>query len=255
MTERESEKAKRYIETVSAFDFGIFNLNNLCEQNDVEPEFSELIRRQIDEVTENTVMVYFTIPDRPKDKKPLKTKYEEIDLSVAELAGVSASIALSKMTNSLFYSLQFPGIEESSWFNKMKIFETPSSHDPLLPKRQESMTEIPRGQMYYLTSDELFSNHGISLSQKEEIIDINLGGVNVNITERINVKSSSKPITRRDIHTLRGFLQGFTLWAFIKSSRSPFIYLVDKPLSPYSEIDQVQLAENIISIDRIKSYI
>lgn len=253
MSERRSAISKEYIESTGSFDFGYFHLLNLCEQENLEPDFSEFVQNKITGINQDTVMIYFTVPNRPIEKKPLENKIEEIDLSVAELAGVSTGIALLRQINNLFYSLQPPGLLESSWFNSVNMFDPDNPSRPgKLPINQNDGTE---GQIYYLTGDELLISHDISLFQKEDEIRIKLGGIGIEITDSTYIHADTKPPTRKDLHILRGFIQTYALWTFTKSSRSAYLRLVDRPLHPYTDLDGLQPAENIIEIDRIKSYV
>jgi len=121
----------------------------------------------------------------------------------------------------------------------------------------EAMRKLdPNPSIAYRTYQSLSEEFGIKISQNPDLklLSVALGDIHINIGNQIEVTSVKPEVSRTDLHIFKGFAQMAHLYVHTRSFSTPRFELLGKPLAPHSEAVGPITIEDIIKMDRIKSY-
>ena len=259
-----SKEKQEYTESRTLSDFGYFRLGNAERlrsfeelRQTVHPDTSILleISRKVVTMSAADIPLKLELPARPTNE----VRLEEINISLAEIAGGTAAIKLLTGRDSLILGHTYLGRQAKRWFNTIPLKKQPP------PSERDNWIVDARGKrtlkkldkkmsLVYRTTEDLFEDFDISVSKQESSFEVRFGKVQINIGEDTKIVSSGK-LDRKDLHALIGFCKIFFLYSASKYSQTPSFNFVNKPLEPFSGISGVQSIEKTIEIDQIKSYI
>jgi hypothetical protein len=149
---------------------------------------------------------------------------DSLTLSYAELAGATAAIKILTGSNPIIIDYE-------------KIFQNEQGNAAA-----------------YSTSD-LLKRHDISIRKQEGVLSAKLGALRVSFEDKLKVSSEDDTVSRKNLHLLIGFSKFYSLFTFSNSSVIPKLSLVDKPLTPHSNLEGNIPGDKIMNLDRIESYI
>lgn len=259
-----SKEKQDYTESRTLSDFGYFKLGNAERLKSFEelgqtvhPDTGVLLEVSRKMVTMSTtdIPLKLELPSRPANEVGL----EEINISLAEIAGGTAAIKLLTGRDSLILGHTYLGRQAKRWFNTIPLEKQP------LPSERDNWIVEARGKetlkkldkkmsLVYRTTEDLFEDFAISVSGQENSFEVRFGNVLINIGDDTEIVSEGEA-TRKDLHALIGFCKIFFLYSASKHSQTPSFNFVNKPLEPFSSISGVQPIEKALEIDQIKSYI
>lgn len=267
MKEGTPQEETKYLETESLGDFGYFRVHNSCDLKtfaELESEANLEITNYLKQVRVLTgkkkedIPLVLDLPARPEKD----VSFEEMGLSLAELAGAATAVKLFTTRDSVFFGRTYLGRFARRWFDTLIIKNAPPSEaDNWIVKArgEKALKRVDKKpSVAFRTSESLFVEFGISgnFARRADFFEIELGdNIKIIIGDETKVLSRKSQINRRSLHLLTGFCKLFYLYTVTRASITPYFYLHAKPLLPFSDLDGAVSAEDIVRIDRIKSYI
>jgi len=260
MSGKEIKKSKEYIESKMLFDCGYFrlgdNFSNLKTFENLEDITFDQIQKRL-EFESDRIPILLDLPPRPEGS----INIEEIDLSLAEVAGSLSAIKTFKGKDSVVMGITYLGSYSKRWFNRLIAEEShidKDKHKWMLDARgKDKVLKLDDNpSIVYLTSEELASDYLIESIRRKDEHNLSFGNLSISFSKDTSIQNDIPDMTinRRDLHALIGFSKFYYLYAASRDSTTPKVRLIDKPLKPYSEIGGVQSIEKLVSIDRIKSF-
>ncbi len=247
-------KEGNFRRTEAITSFGYFETDNLIQLdsfgelekklNVSESSYLSEIRR-LSELSASHIPILLSIPLRPV----LEISPEEVEMSVAEIAGLAAAVEILLARPVVF-------------FNRPNGFESPSGYwaheyfkmTHVRPKNLAFTLNSREATISHITAEELLQRFNIKIDSTPSMTSLNLGGTNLVIENGSKIHTNGEEIKRIDLHALVGFLRTIYLHSVLRSSMTPDIQLIDFPLRPYSDLDGVCSIEQLIRLDRIKAY-
>jgi len=262
------EGGKIYTESRMLSDFGYFrledNYHNLNTFKDIEDnclfESSRAVGLIKDKLNyePDRIPILINLPPRPKDS----INIEEVDLSLAEIAGSLSAIKTFKGKESVVMGITHLGSYSKRWFNRLIIEDSTIDEDKqrwmLRARGKEKVLKLDEyPSIAYLGSEELMDEYLIQSQRDTNKFSLKFGNLSISFFKDTSVKLDSlgKIVNRKDLHALIGFSKFYYLYATSRDSATPHMRLINKPFTPYSEIDGDKSIEEIVSVDRIKSYV
>jgi len=271
MSEKEKQPEISYTESEGITDFGYFHVpNNLYGLNNFEKaealmeEFSSSLLEQLREAAnfkKTDIPLELTMPPRPRED----ISFKGLDLSLAEMAGFAGfHSSIREGQEMVFSGYTLLGKYAKRWFKTIKLSDIKSEKRDnwLLETRGtrliDKLDEYPT--IAYITGSELTEKYNVKpLDVKRPEKGYVLGGcINFVITDdgmpRIELSENYTKIDRVSLHSLKGFCKGIYAHTTHNYIVTPWVNLVDTPLKPYSNINGEMQIDDVIRVDRIKSY-
>jgi hypothetical protein len=267
MSKKEDNNTREYIETKMLSDYGYFrlgnNIFNLKTFKNIEenfllesPKTTALLKKKL-KFEPDRIPILIDLPPRPNDSISI----EEVDLSLAEVAGSLSAIRTFKGKDSVVVGITYLGSYSKRWFNQLVIEESVTDDDKhkwmLEARGKEKVIKLDENpSIVYLTSKELMDDYLIKSYESKDKYSLSFGNLNISFSKDTSISKATPDteVNRKDLHALIGFSKFYYLYAATRDSATPKIRLIDKPLEPYSDIDGLNSIEKIILIDRIKSF-
>lgn len=248
-------KEGHFRQSESVLRYGYFDTDNVVELDtfgELETQLNVFESAFLTEVRKiagaqvSHIPILVSVPQRPiKETHP-----EEIKLSIAELAGMAAGIKLLRAREVMF-------------FNRPSGFVTPSSLWAFEYFSNQQIKKVfPSWQtnpfsvfVSYISSRELFGRYNIVVSSNVSESRIRLGQTTYSLGNESTIRTGQPEISRKDLHSLIGFLRVIYLHSVLKNSTTPYVNLVNFPLKPFSDLEETQSFETLIKVDKIKAFI
>lgn len=262
------EGGRKYIESRMLSDFGYFrlgdNYHNLKTFKDIEDnsllESTEAVGLIKDKLNyePDRIPIILDLPPRPEDS----INIGEIDLSLAEIAGSLSAIQTFKDKESVVMGITHLGSYSKKWFNRLVMEDPKIDEDKqkwmLQARGKEKVLKLDEHpSIAYLTSEELMDEYLIQSQGDTNKYSLRFGNLSMSFSKDTSVKldTQGKIVNRKDLHALIGFSKFYYHYATSRDSATPQMRLIDKPFMPYSKLDGNKSIEEIVSVDRIKSYV
>jgi hypothetical protein len=262
------EGGRVYIESRMLSDFGYFRLgdnhHNLKTFKDIEDdslfESSKVVGLIKDKLNyePDRIPILLDLPPRPKDS----INIEEVDLSLAEIAGSLSAIKTFKGKESVVMGITHLGSYSERWFNRLIIEGSTINEDKqrwmLQARGEEKVLKLDEHpSIAYLRSEELMDKYLVQSQGDTNMYSLKFGNLIMSFSKDTSVKldTQGEIVNRKDLHALIGFSKYYYLYATSRDSATPRMRLINKPFTPYSEMDGDKSIEELVSVDRIKSYV
>lgn len=248
MLSERSYKEIKYYESTGLRDYGIFRLStNLIKlspfENLVDPDLADDQSFVLNTLYKHAKISPSAIPleiiesERPPTA-PF-TAYDESFLSCAELAGVSTAVSLYAERDQVFFCYWGINRNITDLFGNLKI------------QKKGRRTEIS-----YQTGSWLKTDFGITTNQDTNKIVIAFGrDLKLELARGKSLVSSSGKIDRVDLHSFIGFCKEMYLFNAVNHALTPKLAFARYSLAPYFKKGGIRSVEEIVRIDRIKSYL
>lgn len=251
----------KYIESSAIYDFGYFriveNFFGLRTFTDLEdysgsPGFWPIVMK-LTRSGKDDIPLEIELPSRP----PADVNFGEINLSLAELAGVATFIKFITGKKGVLFGYTYLGRYARRWFNVVELPGAPKSERDgwILQARGEKqfnkMDKIP--SLVYKKTEDLQSQFRIETKDAKRIT---LGGLKLEFMDKgLPEVRKIAEMKREDLHTFLGFWKAFSSYSFNQQRTISSLNLVDSPLLPYSQdLGRLETGK-LLGIDRITSFI
>ncbi len=243
----EQEPKQQPIESQTLYDFGywriVSNLAELDSFDKLEAVYNDKLKAELEAVRAaahlngNDIPLRISLPQRP----PQDLSMQDLELSLAELAGAATAITLLTVKKPVFMNEVGQGSAARELF---KVIDPSPENNLLAPLAYLSGTDL---------AEKFDVGLGSIISTRHVTVEIGGGRLHMDVGSDLSI-SNHKQITKADLHALKGFAQVLDLFVHTHSFNHPPLKFEGEPLFPYSARSGTMPLKELLKIDRIKSY-